>query len=65
MVDALLELDQCCTLVDKQQPDYTAVRKLVRRGNPVSSAYLPGFEELALPDENGGVPRHRAAQRNA
>jgi hypothetical protein len=56
VVDALMQLGQFCVLVDKQQPDYAAVRKLARHGNPLSGAYLPGFEELALPDANGAAP---------
>jgi hypothetical protein len=56
VVDALTQLDQCCVLVDKQQPDYAAVRRLARDGRALSSWYLPGFEELTLPDENGAAP---------
>ncbi|MPZ26515.1 MAG: hypothetical protein GEV12_08665 [Micromonosporaceae bacterium] len=53
VVDALLQLDQCCIVVDKQQPEYPAVRRLAAEGRPLSSAYLEGFEELAPSDENG------------
>jgi hypothetical protein len=53
---ALATLDQCCVVVDKQQPEYDAVRRLASQGNPLSSAYLDGFEDMALPDENGNPP---------
>jgi hypothetical protein len=53
VVDALVPFDQCCVIVDKQQPEYAAVRRLAQHGRPLSSAYLEGFEELAPPDKNG------------
>ncbi|MER6809949.1 hypothetical protein ABT299_11770 [Spirillospora sp. NPDC000708] len=53
---ALTAFDQCCIVVDKQQPEYNAVRQLAARGNPLSSAYLDGFDEIALPDEDGNPP---------
>jgi hypothetical protein len=56
VADALASLRQCCIVVDKQQPDYDAVRRLARTGNALSSNYLEGFEELALPDPEGNPP---------
>jgi hypothetical protein len=53
---ALARLDQCCIVVDKQQPEYGAVRSLAERGAPLSTAYLDGFEETAVPDEYGAPP---------
>jgi hypothetical protein len=53
---ALASFDQCCVVVDKQQPEYGALRRLAREGKPLSSAFLDGFGELALPDENGNPP---------
>lgn len=53
---ALAAFDQCCIVVDKQQPEYNAVRQLAARGKPLSSAYLDGFDEIALPDEDGNPP---------
>lgn len=56
VVDALVSFDQCCIVVDKQQDDYAAVRRLARDGRPLSSAYLAGFTDTALPDEDGNPP---------
>ncbi|MEJ3741750.1 hypothetical protein WEI85_00410 [Actinomycetes bacterium KLBMP 9797] len=56
VAEALASFDQCCIVVDKQQPEYDAVRRLANEGNPLSSAYLDGFEEMALPDKNGKAP---------
>jgi hypothetical protein len=53
---ALASFDQCCIVVDKQQPEYNAVRQLASKGNALSSAYLDGFDEIALPDEGGNPP---------
>lgn len=56
VVEALASFDQCCIVVDKQQPDYDAVQRLAREGKPLSSAYLDGLHELAIPDQNGNPP---------
>lgn len=56
VAEALASFDQCCVVVDKQQPEYDAVRRLANDGKPLSSAYLDGFEETALPDESGNPP---------
>jgi hypothetical protein len=53
---ALASFDQCCIVVDKQQPEYYAVRQLADDGKPLSSAYLDGFDEIARPDEDGNPP---------
>jgi hypothetical protein len=53
---ALASFGQCCIVVDKQQPQYHAVRQLADNGKPLSSAYLHGFDEIALPDEDGNPP---------
>src|SRR5262245_12008294 len=56
VADALAAFAQCCIVVDKQQPEYGAVRRLADKGTPLSSAYLAGFDDLSLPDENGNPP---------
>jgi len=56
VAEALASFDHCCIVVDKQQPEYDAVRRLASGGNPLSSAYLDGFEEMALPDASGNPP---------
>jgi len=56
VAEALASFDQCCIVVDKQQPEYGAVRRLATRGKPLLSTYLDGFEEVALPDERGKPP---------
>jgi hypothetical protein len=56
VAEALASFDQCCVVVDKQQPQYVAVRQLAAEGKPLSSAYLEGLGEVALPDENGNPP---------
>ncbi|MFC9694333.1 hypothetical protein ACFTSF_37665 [Kribbella sp. NPDC056951] len=53
---ALARLGSCCIVVDKQQPTYRAVQLLSDTATPLASGYLEGFEELALPDENGAGP---------
>jgi hypothetical protein len=32
------------------------VRQLAKEGKPLSSAYLDGFDELAIPDDDGNPP---------
>jgi hypothetical protein len=32
------------------------VRQLASEGKPLSSAYLDGFDELAIPDDDGNPP---------
>ena len=54
--EALASFGQCCVVVDKQQPEYDAVRWLAVEGTSLSSAYLHGFDEIALPDESGNPP---------
>ncbi|MBG6092809.1 hypothetical protein [Actinomadura viridis] len=56
MTSALASFDQCCIVVDKQQPQYTAVRQLASNGKALSSANLDGFDEIALSDEDGNPP---------
>ena len=56
VAEALASFDQCCIVVDKQQPEYDAVRRLATEGRPLSSAYLDGFDELALRDDSGNPP---------
>jgi hypothetical protein len=56
VAEALAAFDQCCIVVDKQQPEYGAVQRLARDGTSLSSAYLDGFDDLAPPDENGNPP---------
>jgi hypothetical protein len=53
---ALGGLGRCCVVVDKQQPRREAVELLAQTGVPLSSAYLEGFEELAVPDQHGAGP---------
>jgi len=56
VAEALASFDQCCIVVNKQQPEYDAVRRLATEGRPLSSAYLDGFDELALRDDSGNPP---------
>lgn len=56
VADALVALGSSCIVVDKQQPEYEAVRRLARLGTPLSSGCLDGFADLALPDANGSAP---------
>jgi len=41
VAEALASFDQCCVVVDKQQPEYDAVRRLASDGKPLSSAHAP------------------------
>jgi hypothetical protein len=56
VTEALASFDQCCVVVDKQQREYEPLRRLAREGNPLSSAFLEGFNYLAVPDETGNAP---------
>ncbi len=55
VIDELAALDALCVVVDKHEA--TARSALLhQRGSALSSAYLDGFEELALPDSHGLGP---------
>lgn len=56
VADALASFDQCCIVVDKQQPDYASVQLLANAGDALSSAYLDGFTDMAPPDASGNPP---------
>jgi len=56
VADALTAFDQSCIIVDKQQPEFGAVKRLAVRGRPISSTYLEGFDELSVADEEGNAP---------
>lgn len=56
IASALAGLGDCCIVVDKQQLDYAAVRHLAEHGSSLSSIYLPAFEDLGLPDQEGNPP---------
>jgi hypothetical protein len=53
---ALSSLANCSIVVDKQQPEYDAVRQLAQYGTGLSTAYLKGFEEVSYSDESGEPP---------
>ena len=55
VIDALLDVD-CCVIIDRQQTRLDAAHRLHAAGRPLSSAYFPGFEDLRLPDADGGTP---------
>jgi hypothetical protein len=56
IAEALASFGQCCVVVDKQQPEYDAVRWLAGEGKAFSSAYLDGFDGIALSVESGNPP---------
>lgn len=56
IASALAGLGGCCIVVDKQQPDYAAVRYLAEHGSSLSSVYLSAFADRGLPDQDGSPP---------
>lgn len=57
VADALLSLDACCVVVDKQAQRSPALASLAARaGGGLSSHYLYELNDLTAPDENGSGP---------
>jgi hypothetical protein len=55
VVDALVPMD-CCLVVDRTQNKRDAVDRLQREGRPLSTIYLPGFDDVGRPQPDGRPP---------
>lgn len=56
VVEALALFKGCCVVIDKGPRGYAAQARLMTAGTPISSIYLPGFEEFGPPDSHGRPP---------